>query len=201
MVVTGTSAWTLSNAEGRFHLAGVPPGRHVVEVKHPDRAPLAFPVLFEPGKTMELSIRLETSVVPLEELVVEGRRPDHPIKMTGFYQRLQSGQGHFITRDEINKREPRIMTDMLRKVPGLRIVCDFGKCSAQTFQESRRIVGSCPIQYFLDGVPFLGDIDELTPDQIEGVEIYRGSASIPPEYNRGSAMCGVIAIWSRAPGE
>jgi len=175
-------------------------GRHVVEVKHAERAPLAFPLLFEPGKTRELSVRLETGSVALPELVVEGRT-EPASKMTPFFQRKSSGQGYFVTREDIEKRAPRILTDMLRSVPGLRISCDFGKCTAQSFQEARRIMGGCPIQYYLDGLPFLGDIDDMTPDQVEGIEIYRGSASVPPEFNRGTAFCGVIAVWSRVPGE
>ena len=199
VIVTGTKFWTLTNAEGQFHIVGVPPGRQVVEVKHTGRAPLAFPVLFEPGRTMELGVRLETGTVELPELLVEGRNAT-PAKMSSFFNRKGSGQGYFVTREDIEKREPRILTDMLRQVPGLRISCDFGRCQAQSFQEARRIMGGCPIQYFLDGLPFLGDIDEMTPDQVEGIEIYRGSASVPPEFNRGTAMCGVIAIWSRVPG-
>ncbi|HXV87411.1 MAG TPA: TonB-dependent receptor [Gemmatimonadales bacterium] len=199
VIVTGTRYWALSNTDGQFRITGLPPGRHVVEVKHAERAPLAFPLLFEPGKTVELAVRLETGSVPLPELLVEGRS-EPAGKMTAFFQRKSSGQGYFVTRDEIEKRAPRVMTDMLRMVPGLRISCDFGKCTAQSFQESRRIMGGCPIQYFLDGLPFLGDVDEMTPDQVEGIEIYRGSASVPPEFNRGTALCGVIAIWSRVPG-
>lgn len=200
VIVTGTRIWALTNGEGVFRLLGVPPGRHVVEVKHAERAPLAFPLLFEPGKTVELAVRLETSPVALPELLVEGREVTAP-KMVSFFQRKSSGQGYFITRDDIDKRQPHIMTDLLRQIPGLRITCTGGHCRAQSFQEARRVMGGCPIQYFLDGLPFLGDIDEMTPDQVEGVEIYRGSASIPPEFNHGTAMCGVIAIWSRVPGE
>lgn len=200
VILTGTKLWTLTNADGIFHLRGLPPGRHIVEVKHPNRAPLAFPVNLQPDQTIELAVRLETSTVPLPELVVEGEEPPPPAKMTGFYARRGSGQGHFITRADIEKRQPRVLTDMLRSVPGLRITCDGGVCRARSFSETRRFMGPCPIQYFLDGLPFLGDVDELTPDQVEGIEIYRGSASIPPEFNTGTAMCGVIAMWSRVPG-
>lgn len=200
VVVTGTKIWGLTNADGIFQLQNVPPGKHIVEVRHASRAPLAFPVTLEPGQNLELAVRLETTSVPLPELVVEGEAEAPAPKMVGFYHRKGSGQGYFITREDIEKRNPRVLSDMLRSVPGLRIVCDGGHCRVSSFTETRRIMGSCPIQYFLDGLPFLGDVDELTPDQVEGIEIYRGSASIPPEFNTGTAMCGVIALWSRVPG-
>lgn len=200
VVVTGTKIWTLTNADGTFQLRNVPPGKHIVEVKHPNRAPLAFPVTLEPGQNLELAVRLETTSVPLPEFVVEGQPVAPPPKMAGFYTRKGSGQGYFVTREDIEKRNPRVLSDMLRSVPGLRIVCDGGHCRVRSFTETRRIMGGCPIQYFLDGLPFMGDVDELTPDQVEGIEIYRGSASIPPEFNTGTAMCGVIALWSRVPG-
>jgi hypothetical protein len=200
VILTGTKLWTLTNVDGLFHLGGLPPGRHIVEVRHTNRAPMAFPVNLAPDQTLELAVRLETSSVPLPELVVKGEKPPPPVKMTGFYARRGSGQGHFVTREEIEKRQPRVLTDMLRNVPGLRITCDGGSCRARSFAETRRFMGACPIQYFLDGLPFLGDVDELTPDQVEGIEIYRGSASIPPEFNSGTAMCGVISMWSRVPG-
>jgi hypothetical protein len=200
VVVTGTKIWTLTNADGVFQLRNVPPGKHIVEVKHPNRAPLAFPVTLEPGQNMELAVRLETAAVPLPELVVEGEAEPVPPKMIGFHTRKGSGQGYFITREDIEKRNPRVLSDMLRSVPGLRITCNGGHCTVRSFTETRRIMGGCPIQYFLDGLPFMGDVDELTPDQVEGIEVYRGSASIPPEFNTGTAMCGVIALWSRVPG-
>jgi hypothetical protein len=200
VLVTGTRLWTLTNSDGVFQLRNVPPGKHIVEVKHPNRAPLAFPVTLEPGQNLELVVRIETTSVPLPELVVEGEREVPAPKMVGFYSRKGSGQGYFITREDIEKRNPRVLSDMLRSVPGLRIVCNGGHCTVRSFSETRRIMGGCPIQYFLDGLPFMGDVDELTPDQVEGIEVYRGSASIPPEFNTGTAMCGVIALWSRVPG-
>ena len=115
----------------------------------------------------------------LPEVVVEGA--DRPAaKMDEFFRHKNSGRGgYFITRNDIERKQPRVMSDMLRSVPGLRVDCSFGTCQVQTFEEARRIAGGCPIQYFLDGTPFSGDIDELTPDQVEGIEVYRGSSRRP----------------------
>ena len=40
-------------------------------------------------------------------------------------------------------------------------------------------------------------MDEVRPEDVEGLEIYRGAASLPPEFNKGSAMCGAVVIWTR----
>jgi hypothetical protein len=40
-------------------------------------------------------------------------------------------------------------------------------------------------------------IDQLNPEDIEAIEVYRGASEIPVEYNRTGSLCGVILIWMR----
>ncbi len=201
VLIRGTRRWGITNQEGIFRLAGLKPGPVVIEFRHPNRAPVVYNLTLEPDKVTELAVKIDTRTVALPEVVVEGKETRPAVKMQDFYSRKAAGHGgYFITRKDIEERQPRVLSDLMRRVPGLRVDCDFGSCSVTSFTEARRIMGSCPIQYFLDGVPFTGDVDELTPDQVEGIEIYRGSSSIPPQFNTGTSMCGVIAVWSRVPG-
>ncbi len=64
------------------------------------------------------------------------------------------------------------------------------------------LLESCRIQYYVDGVPFPADqgIDDIPPDEIVGIEIYKGPASTPPIFARQGGSCGVIAIWTRGRG-
>ncbi len=200
VLIKGTRHWAITDQEGSFRLARVQPGEVTIEFRPAHRAPITHTLTLEPGKTINLSVKVDTRTVSLPEVVVEGTNKP-ALKMGEFFRHKNSGHGgYFITRADIEKKQPRVMSDMLRRVPGLRVDCNFGSCQVQTFEEARRIMGNCPIQYFLDGAPFSGDIDEMAPDQIEGIEIYRGSATIPPEFNTGTSMCGVIAVWSRVPG-
>lgn len=201
VVIRGSRRWAITNQDGVFRLEGLKAGPYVLEFRHPNRAPIVHNLTLEPDQTVELAVRIDTRTVALPEVVIEGRETQPAAKMHDFNSRRAAGHGgYFVTRKDIEERQPRVLSDMLRRVPGLRVDCDFGSCRVRSFSETRRIMGPCPIQYFLDGIPFLGDVDEMTPDQIEGIEIYRGSSSIPPQFNTGTSMCGVIAIWSRVPG-
>jgi hypothetical protein len=201
VLIRGTRRWGLTNQEGVFRVTDLKPGPQVIEFRNPNRAPVVYTLTLEADKITELAVKIDTRTVALPEVVIEGKETQPPAKMQDFFSRKTAGHGgYFITRKDIEERQPRVLSDMMRRVPGLRVDCDFGSCQVTSFTEARRIMGGCPIQYFLDGVPFSGDVDELTPDQVEGIEIYRGSSSIPPQFNTGTSMCGVIAVWSRVPG-
>jgi hypothetical protein len=67
--------------------------------------------------------------------------------------------------------------------------------------------GPCPVQIWVDGMlttRAAGEnvpLDDLaSPGILEGIEIYRGLATIPPEFVSPGARCGVIAIWTRRGG-
>jgi iron complex outermembrane receptor protein len=201
VIIKGTRKWAITNQEGAFALGSVKPGPYTIEFRHPNRAPITYNLTLEADKVTDLAVRIDTRTVSLPEVIIEGKEAQPAAKMKDFFSRANSGHGgFFITRKDIEQRQPRVLSDMLRRVPGLRVDCDFGTCRVRTFTEARRIMGGCPIQYFLDGLPFLGDVDELTPDQVEGIEVFRGSSTIPPQFITGTSMCCVIALWARVPG-
>ena len=58
--------------------------------------------------------------------------------------------------------------------------------------------GLCPVEFYVDGVPF--DMEnspdiQLHPGDIQAIEVYDGASKIPPQYQSGSATCGVVVIW------
>ncbi|MFW6202526.1 MAG: hypothetical protein ACOC8B_08100 [Gemmatimonadota bacterium] len=44
------------------------------------------------------------------------------LERTGFYRRMESGVGYFMTRDEIEQRNPRVLSDLMRPIPDVRVV-------------------------------------------------------------------------------
>lgn len=159
---------------------------------------------------VQLELRLDVEVVLLAplEVVARSRSAVSP-SLAGFERRREGGViGSFITRDEIESRNPMRLSDMLERVPGVWM--------QQSRRSNRRVVyfsrsQSCPAQIFVDGfhmnraVPGVRGrsmsesfpIDDVHPGSVEGIEVYQGLSRLPPEFVTPQAHCGVVAVWTR----
>jgi hypothetical protein len=184
-----------STKEGRFLVEGVEGGINLLEVRRigfrPSRIELQIP---EDAEEIDVPVTLAAIPIQLEEIVVDA---EHTVFASGFlkefYERRQQGFGHFFTRWEIEERDPRGVTDLLRFVPGVRIT------QSGQFKKTVAISrGTCSgdLEVYLDGVRvFPEDIDYLVrASDLQGVEVYRGIAGTPLQYS--SSRCGVILMWT-----
>ena len=153
-------------------------------------------VFLLPAELNQLEVAVELRVVPVADLMVQIDELDTPSKLTEFNRRREKGEGYFITRADILRRDPLRTTDMLRAVPGVRIAStDLGRASI-------RMRGrSCNVAYFVDGIraPYF-NLDSVLPSSVEGIEIYKGTASVPPEFRGPLTPCAAIVLWTRDPG-
>lgn len=170
------------------------------------------PILYFDDRTFfQVEVRLDVDAVLLAPLEVVARSGvDRSAVLAGYFQRLETGQGIYITRDHIEARNPVFVTDLLREVPGLTLV-SAGAGTRPVVQMSRSLAQGCATQVYIDGflvnprsislagrtVDFRID-DVVHPGSVEGIEVYRGLSTIPAEFLDGdAAQCGVIAIWTR----
>ena len=121
--------------------------------------------------------------------------------MVDFERRRALGRGTFITRDDVVKRNPLTLADMLRAVRGLTVRSAGGRTELRFARANARIAGpDCPPEIWIDGArAFDATVDEVRPDEVEGIELYRSLGQIPAEYLSRSSACGLVLIWTRSP--
>lgn len=196
--IAGIDLRVESDASGRFVLARVPTGPTMLFVRRLGFTPTSVAVVVRSDSTVSVTVTVAEIARELSPVVVRAQRPSHYTGyLAGFYERRDRGFGRFITGDEIRKRDPIQLTDMLRSVPGIRV------SSPGVGDASVRIRGNqCAPLVWLDGMAAAAaefDIDALSPISIAGIEIYSGIASVPGEFVMpfGRTPCGTIVIWSR----
>jgi hypothetical protein len=188
----------VTDESGFLRVSGLPSGPRRIQVGYLGFAPLDEVVAFDPARPTHLTVRLHVQPIPLAEVRVRGRQSI--LVSRGFFERRRFGQGTFYTRDEIEQMRPRYMSDVLRRVAGIQVgnVGVGSRARPAIRGSSAGGLRNCPIQYYIDGTfTSAFDIDDVVPTDVEGIEIYKGAATLPPSYNKGTASCGLVLIWTR----
>ena len=199
----------MTNADGHFNLTH--PGRgdvYDLEVEHLGYGTARGRIEFPRDQQIEVDVRLAVQPLALEPIVVRERRRKS-LAAVGFYDRLEQRSGVFVQRDEIVRRSPARLTDLLQGRPGLRVV-DGGS--------DVRLIGTgtlrdCPPKLVMDGMvvrkggpqpqlsvgaPFITTLDQLTVvNDIQALEVYTRPSQVPVQYGGIDAACGVILVWTR----
>jgi outer membrane cobalamin receptor len=113
-----------------------------------------------------------------------------------------------ITRDDIEKRHPTSVWQMLEGIPSIRVVdLDTSVVVMSTRVMVQSIVnqGYCYLAVMVDGIlkaDANGTIDLRslpTPDEVHGIEVFAGASSIPVQYGGVGVgkWCGLVAVWTR----
>jgi hypothetical protein len=195
----GASVRIETDGNGQFQLAKVRPGMLTMRFLRLGYRPDTVSLLVIAGRIVPLDVTLSMLPRQLSPVVVQGRSD-----LTGwrrdYYQRRDLGGGHFITRDDIDKRNPGYVTDMFRVIPGVQIRPGQGVIRNQVRFRGNAV---CAPLTWLDGAPLAAgefDLDGIVPRSIEAIEIYTGS-TVPPRFavapGIGPRTCGAIIIWSR----
>lgn len=192
----------ITNDSGGFRLSGLAPGATSVQVRRLGFAPDSVSLTLRAGRIDSLVLALVSLAASLPGVLIEDEADARSHRLLAdFWARRAKGFGHFITREEIERRDPHSFVDLTRMIPSLRVVTMNGR---QTLRFNRAINGrDCPPQYVVDGMRIeSGSPDEFTPTDIEAVEIYSGPATTPPQFTSRpfSYTCGAIVIWTRLPG-
>lgn len=193
----------ISSDSGAFVLAAPEPGSFLVTAEMIGFASMrSEPLELDPGEEVAVEVRMAIEAVPLEPLVVQGRKQTMGHQLSGFHSRMargrKSGFGHFISREDVDRFNPLESTDLLRMAPGVRVV------SGRTGRGAGlRMSGGCIPAIYVDGMqvnrpPMRGvSLDEIVPAMaLEGIEVYRGASAQQGSYYDPTG-CGLVLVWTR----
>jgi hypothetical protein len=216
---------TTTNARGAYALQVDRSGSYVLEVRALGFSSASRALRLGSGDTLQVNFTLAPVPQELEPIVVTEAEPLPTGIMRGFEERRRLGFGRFLTRDMLAERDHDTVAGILRGIAGMRMVRRPTDCgggfSAATGRgiaavelskgtgglvtcSGKPMPAGCYMSVYVDGVRIWApgsvdppDFDRMRNNQYEGVEIYRGPAELPIQYQGTGAACGAILLWSR----
>lgn len=191
---------SVSDSLGRFLLEGLPGGASTLLVRRLGFEPFAMSLTLTDGRTDSIRVVLAALPRALEGVTATDERAR--LRLSDFYRHRQNGMGNYFDRKQIEERRVQRLTDLLRRMSGVRV---FPDRTGRLLVRMTRAAGArdCPPDFWIDGVraPFLY-ADDIPLSDIEALEIYRGHSALPPEFlsRAGNPSCGAVVIWTRIPG-
>ncbi|HEY5546466.1 MAG TPA: carboxypeptidase regulatory-like domain-containing protein [Gemmatimonadaceae bacterium] len=188
-------------ADGSFHVMGVAEGTRRVTLRATGHISAQLTIRVLAGESQLLLATLQ----PAPLVVVQRRPAMSDTRLAEFNQRRRTGGGFYLDRAEITRRNPRTLTDLLRGVPGLRVIARSGGYT-YTSTHFRRfpsrggdVGNACDMMLYVDGQPFpveTGDTDSrVSIGDIGAIEVYVTAGSVPRRYAGPTSACGVILLW------
>ena len=181
----------VTGEEGEFLFRSVPAGLYTVSVTLLGFEDLRDTLRVGSERDLRVVLPLSVSPVPLSPIVVVSQRRRSPLFLEGFESRRRTLGGTFFDREEIEERALYQFTDLMRMVPGMRVV------PTSLYGHGVRFRGRCVPALWLDGTRVIhtSDLDSfLQPGDLEAVEVYSGS-QLPARF--GPSACGAIIVWTR----
>lgn len=222
--LTDLGRYTQTVSAGWYRFDSVMPGSHaLVARKLGFRAvTLSLQVLPNDVTYADLVMKPMTTILT-PVLTIERGSPTAP---AGFLQRMASAQGTYFTDADIAKLRPHRVSDLMRRIPGLKLFPNGEVFSSRGIVTLKTESCAHGMPIFVDNVQVgggtMGDpesftdramnrkpdfmsptatgrspIDGLRPGDIVGIEIYNGPATTPSTVSGTNSSCGAILIWTK----
>jgi hypothetical protein len=194
----GTSAATLTRANGDFVLDSLPAGTQALVVRQIGYRPTEVPVDLSSRTPARVSVQLGAFVPELSPVEVVSRR-DEGLQKVGFLDRKRtSAGGYFIGPDQLEKRNALRFSDILRSTPGIRVQEQNGQAMIVS---TRSAQGNGCVTMYVDGAQWQqlepGDLDSFVqPGEVAAIEVYNGS-STPPQFSTPGQDCAAVVVWTK----
>ncbi len=200
IIFAGDSRSVLSDSAGRYAFDSLPSGlvRFMVRAAGYPVTPLTVALI--PGEHMTRMIELDSSralsgaAQSLPGVKIGAPAPVSP-RMVDFERRRVTGQGQYLTAEQIDRAGYYNLQDAMRGLRGVEVHCGGG---GGCFIEMSRAPMQCKPEYIVDERvdPYFGPAVPVR--DIAGLEVYTGASDVPGEFAGRNAGCGVIVIWTKS---
>jgi len=190
-----------TDSAGKYQISAMPAGAVRLIALRIGYAPETVSVVVASAVEVHADFVMTSTVtlLPEEIIVADPLRG----KMGSFNRRKARGVGAFVTRADIEKRQPTSLSEMLRYLPGVSVTQKMaGEPQPVHMQRSvnSTMQAGCVVQLYVDGHPYPnGNVDDFSPNSVEGIEVYKSASEVPADFRQRDAMCGLISIWTRDP--
>lgn len=189
--VLGTPVSLRTDSAGNFKSDGIRPGLYVLQVRALGYDPGSWMIELTPRETLFVQIEMEL-IVTLQPVTVEAA-PWQLRGMVGFAERRTLARGVYFNEADIERTNANRLSDILRSVPGVRLVCRYTGCRLRMSRSE------CQPDFYVDGLSANNSTSlEMPLIGVIGIEIYRTITETPVEFLRGANTCGTIVIWTRS---
>jgi hypothetical protein len=193
----GSSAATLTKANGEFVLDSLPSGTQAIVVRQLGYRPTEVAVDLSSRAPARVAVKLGQYVPELSPVEVTAQR-EEGLQKVGFLDRKRtSAGGYFLGPEQIEQRNAMRFSDVMRTVPGIRVSEQNGQAM---LSPGRGAQGGC-VTIFVDGAQWQqlepGDLDTFVrPTEVAAVEVYNG-ASTPAQFTTAGQSCSAIVVWTK----
>jgi hypothetical protein len=190
---------TYTDSTGHFVLSGVSAGPDTLHVRLIGFADQSVPISLQGNRVTTATLMLSQTVLQLADIHVTVRHLLPIDKLSGFENRKRTRQGVFLTPEQIDKKREYAnkSADLLRGLPGISVgESTVGHTSIRVPRGQRW----CTPFIWVNNQPMPNlAIDDLSPESILAMEIYRSGSETPPQfvYRGFTGQCATIVVWTR----
>lgn len=220
VTVTATSRSATTDSSGAFALREVEAGRHEVVLRKVGYQQLSTAMTGTGAEDSERPLRMVPVAAELAKVVVTTPAVNRRLQAFEAHRAARMG-GSFLTAAELEKERGRSLGDVLQRALGTDIVRGYGGQAwfatrrgydsirylpqvSETDRQRGASSGRCYAAVVLNNVfvyrgtgDDLFDVNSLAPDEVLAIEVYRGGATMPLEYNATRSTCGLLVIYTK----
>ena len=215
-VTVGGSRRAVADSGGRFVLDNVPRGSARVQARAIGFTPVDTMIMVAPGQgiTLVMSPNVQVLTPVVTEAVLPYGKPlryQHTGRFDDFYERRARRPGTFFTRDDIERGGRNSVFELMSSVPGMIAGTRPGgvpyirvsRCVGNSIRVTDRENAYKWLAVYINGqriragsgAEILEMLSQLRTEEVETVEVYRGTTQLPMEAV-GDA-CAAVFITTR----